>query len=101
MSDARDVFDALDHALDPIWERVALHQRISHHLTKILPQALVRHLRVSCIEHDALILICDTPAWASDLRYREALIVESVNLHEQLALKNCRILVRPEVFNRR
>ncbi len=99
MSDERTLMGALDGALDSIWDRVALHQRIDRCLSKVLPNALARHTRVSCVDSDSLILICDTPAWAADLRYRERQIVEIVNNWEDLRLARCRVLVRPDVFN--
>lgn len=96
---AQSLLDALGTALDPIWDRVALHKRLQDRLSKILPPALMRHIKVSCIEGDTLILFCDTAAWASDTRYRESEILKSVNSCERLRLTRCRVLVRAELFH--
>lgn len=93
-----DFQSVMNSALQPLQSRIELHQRIHLCLSKILPSALLRHTRVSCVEEDQLILICDTPAWASDLRYRQSEILQSVNFSQKLRLRRCKILVRPEIF---
>jgi hypothetical protein len=93
-----DFQSVMNSALQPLQSRIALHQRIHQCLSKILPAALMRHTRMSCVENDQLILICDTPAWASDLRYRQSEILQSVNFSQKLSLTGCKILVRPEIF---
>ncbi len=98
MSSARGLFDALGNALDPIWDRVSLHQRITVCVDKVLPHALRRHVKVGCVDKSTLVLFCDTAAWASDIRYREKQILQSVNSCEPLQLTQCRILVRAELF---
>lgn len=98
MGTGRELFDALGNTLNPVWERVALHQRISENVEKVLPHALARHLKIGCVEGSTLLIFCDTPAWASDIRYREKQIVQSVNLAEGLQLTRCRVMVRSELF---
>lgn len=99
MSTGRSLFDSLDNALDPIWDRVALHQRIATCVDKVLPHAVRQHLKIGCVQGDTLIVFCDTPAWASDIRYRESLIVQSVKTSERLEITRCRVLVRAELFH--
>ncbi len=98
MSSARGLFDALGNALDPVWDRVSLHQRIDESMNKVLPQALRRHVKIGCVDNSTLILFCDTPAWASDIRYREKQILDIVNSCEPLGLTRCRVMVRAELF---
>lgn len=85
-------------ALTDIWSRVDLHCRIQSLLEERLPKAFKGHLQVACIEGSSLVLCTDSPLWSSDLRYRSAFILKSVNSCYPLELTRCKILVRPQAF---
>ncbi|MGJ8668167.1 MAG: DciA family protein [Oceanococcus sp.] len=85
-------------ALTDIWAQVNLHNQIQALIESRLPKAFIGHVQVACIDGDSLVLCTDSPLWSSDLRYRSALILKSVNSCYQLKLQHCKILVRPKAF---
>ncbi len=90
--------DLTRDAMPDLWPRVDLHCRIQTLLETRLPRAFLGHVQVACIDGDRLVLCTDSPLWSSDLRYRSALILKSVNSCYGLKLSQCKILVRPKAF---
>ncbi len=90
--------DLARDALTDLWSRVDLHCRIQSLIEQSLPRAFRGHVQVACIEDDSLVLLTDSPLWASDLRYRNAHLLKSVNSRYQLKLLRCQIQVRPGAF---
>ncbi|WP_083560160.1 DciA family protein [Oceanococcus atlanticus] len=84
--------------MSDLWSKVDLHCRIQSLLETRLPRAFIGHVQVACIDGDRLVLCTDSPLWSSDLRYRSALILKSVNSCYGLNLSQCKILVRPQAF---
>lgn len=93
-----DFSDLTATAMKGLWSRVELHCKLQSLIEAQLPRAFRGHVQVACIEGDSLVLCTDSPLWASDLRYRQALILKSVNSHYSQGLRRCKIQVRPGAF---
>ncbi|WP_412852353.1 DciA family protein [Ectothiorhodospira shaposhnikovii] len=70
-------------------------ENLTQSVRDLLPPGPREHCWVGGLEAGALILVTDTGAWASQLRYLQREILKQVKAHHGLQAKSVRIRVRP------
>lgn len=60
-------------------------QRLQRLVTSLLAPEFGHHCRVGNMRGNSLIIFCDSPAWASRLRYQAAQLLERLHQHPSLS----------------
>lgn len=81
--------------LSRLLQRARQLQQLTDTLSAILPQAVYGHCHVGNVSGDTLVLITDSPAWSTRLRFHAPAILEHLKETHGLALHRVRIRVHP------
>jgi hypothetical protein len=77
-------------------ERAAELQRLTEAVRALLPMPLDEHCRAASLHGDALVLVCDSPAWATRLRYQAPSLLDELQRRCGLRARTLRVRVSPE-----
>jgi len=81
--------------LSRLLQRARQLQQLTDALAAILPQPVHGHCRVGNVSGDTLVLVTDSPAWSTRLRFHTPAILEHLKETHGLALHGVRIRVHP------
>lgn len=62
--------------LAQLLERAAALQQLSEKLQRFLPKALREHVTIANVRGDTVIVVADSPAWLTKLRYQAPVILD-------------------------
>ena len=69
--------------------------QLTHTVQEHLPEPLNRHCAVANIQDDILVLITDSPAWSSRLRFHAPALLRELERRHAVQLKSVRIKINP------
>lgn len=87
--------------LGDLGERARDMMQLQRSLQRVLPANATDHWRLARLDRDELALVAESPAWASQLRFRSAALLEQAGRLTDGRPRRCRITVDPPRLARR
>ncbi len=86
-----------DHPLAFLVTRARAQQRLLEAVRACVPRAVKEHCLGAVVADRTLRLYVDSPAWSTQLRYRQRDLIEQLNEREQLDIHSVRVRVSPRL----
>jgi len=91
----RGILRASRETLGTIAERARTLGHLQRRLQGSLPARLRGHWQLAAVDADALVVVADGPAWASQLRYHQRALLDAAGRATGRRPARCRITVEP------
>lgn len=84
-----------DRVLDRIGERSRELGRLQRRLQHALPESAAGRWQLAAVDRETLTIVAESPAWASQLRFRQSALLAAVQQIAGFRPPRCRITVNP------